>query len=106
MKFLTIPLLKKHLNLDKSFTEDDEYIQMLGDVAEQMVATHLNEKTLDDIVTNNGGKLPAPVRHAMLLLVGSMYMNREVVTYGAANDLPHGYDYLLNMYENFTNFQG
>ena len=104
MRYLTVPLMKKHCNVDACFHDDDEYFGMLGDVAEQMVETHLGD-SLENIVKENS-KLPAPIKHAMLLLVANMYMNRESVSYGSAQDIPHSYDYLLNQFENFKTYQG
>ena len=41
--YIDLDLAKKHLNIEKSFTEDDEYILGLIDVAENAVAAHANE---------------------------------------------------------------
>ena len=41
-------------------------------------------------------KIPSALRHAMLLLVGSWFMNREAVVIGTiSSDLPHGVEALL-----------
>ena len=41
--YIPLELAKKHLNLESSYTEDDEYILMLIDAAEQAVKVHVNE---------------------------------------------------------------
>lgn len=105
MQYLNLSLLKKHLNVDDYFTDDDTYIMSIGDVAEQIVQSHLDDK-LANIVSKNDGQLPAPIRHAMLLLAANMYANREGVAYGSVNDIPHTYEYLLSMFENFNNYKG
>lgn len=46
------------------------------------------------------GQLEAPLEHAAFLLVGTWYQNRESVTYGTPNKVPHGLEYLLQSYVN------
>ena len=101
--FLKLNDLKKHLNVDADFTEDDEYIMSLAEVAEQIVQKHIDTR-LTDIVAEQG-QLPMPLIHAMKLLVGNLYANREAVTYGSATELPKGYDYLLSLFKNYNNTQ-
>lgn len=104
MNYLNIKLLKKHLNIDECFKDDDEYITQLGDVAEQMVDEHINNN-LKTIVENNDGNLPMPLRQAMMLLVGNLYQNREGVAFANATQIPHSYEYLLFPYKNYANNQ-
>jgi uncharacterized phiE125 gp8 family phage protein len=39
--------------------------------------------------------VPAPARHALLMLVGSWYANREAVVQGSLNPVPMAVDHLL-----------
>ena len=41
--YIPLDIAKKHLNLEPSFTDDDEYILVLIDAAEQAVLKHCNE---------------------------------------------------------------
>ena len=100
MRFLNVNILKKHLNIDSYFKDDDEYIAQLGDVAEQMVDQHLNDN-IDNIVEDNGGKLPMPIKQAMLLLAGNLYQNREGIAFASASEIPHSYEYLLFPYKSY-----
>ena len=104
MKYLNLDILKKHLNIDNFFHDDDDYVVSLGDVAEEMVATHLDNK-LDIIAADNDGNLPMPIKHAMLLLVANLYQNREGIAFTSVNDIPHSYDYLLGQYKNYKTSQ-
>ena len=104
MNYLNINILKKHLNIDNCFHDDDEYISQLGDVAEQMVDEHINNN-LSQIVEDNDGKLPMPLKHAMMLLVGNLYQNREGVAFANASEIPFSYKYLLFPYKNYSNNQ-
>jgi uncharacterized phage protein (predicted DNA packaging) len=93
--------LKKHLNLDSSFNEDDDYIEFLENVAEDLVQIHIDKK-LDEIIAEKG-ELPAPLLHAILLFVGNMYENRESIAYTPAFDVPKSLSYILNMYRDYEN---
>lgn len=95
--FITADEAKKQLNIDAYYTADDEYICGLIDAAETAIARHIH-RDLTDILDN--GALPAPIRHAVLLLVSTWYMHRESV--GAKTEiLPHSYDYLCQLYQNY-----
>ena len=74
---------KKHLLLDDSFKDDDLYILGLIDVAEDAVARNLNLK-LDELAVD-GEFTPPAVIHAILLLIGNLYANREPVSYSSVN---------------------
>ena len=73
---ISLEQAKKHLLIDDSFTADDLYILDLITVAEDSVSQHLNV-ALDELLV--GGSLPPAVIHAMLLLIGNLYANREPV---------------------------
>lgn len=101
--YLTIEQAKKHLNLEAEFIEDDSYITSLIQVAEAAVELHINQK-LVDIAAINGEVLPLPLLHAMLLMVGNLYANRESVSMnGKASEIPFNYRYLLDFYKNYSN---
>lgn len=97
--YVTLDEAKKHLLVDNSFKDDDEYILALIDVAEDAVAVNLCEK-LDSITV--GGELPPAVKAAILLLVGNLYANREPVAYTSVNKVPYTFEYLLSLYKNYS----
>ena len=98
--YLDLDLVKKHLNLESAYTEDDEYILELISVAEAAVQVHVNEP-LEEIAEKNGGCIPTPLFHAMMLQIGNLYQNREIV--GAKTTaLPFGYQYLIDLYRNYN----
>lgn len=98
--YIDLDLAKKHLNLESSFTEDDEYILGLIDVAEHAVAAHANEK-LENLAEQNEGCIPTPLLQAALLMIGNLYQNREVVA-AKTNRLPFNYQYLIDLYRNYS----
>ena len=85
---------KKHLLLDDSFKDDDLYILGLIDVAEDAVARNLNLK-LDELAVD-GEFTPPAVIHAILLLIGNLYANREPVSYSSVNKVPYTLKWLIN----------
>ena len=96
--YISLEQCKKHLNIDPGFTEDDNYIMSLAEVAEEIVQRHIGYR-FEDILVD--GQLPAPLQHAMLLLIGQFYANREAVTFGSASELPLAYNYILQLFENY-----
>jgi len=103
MEYLTLPQIKKHLNIDDYYEGDDTYLTSLGDVCEQIAEQHI-QRPLSELSVN--GEIPAPIIQAMLLFLGTLYMNRESVSYGQAYQIPAAYTntylYLLDPYINYT----
>ena len=99
--YISLDLAKKHLNIDADFTEDDEYILGLIQAAEEAVKVHINDD-LETIAEKNGGCVPAPIIQAMLLQIGAMYQNREIVG-TKTSELPFSYLYLIRLYQNWNN---
>lgn len=97
---LDLSLVKKHLNIEPEFTDDDFYICNLIEAAEEIVKNHVMPDSPDDLLDENGDYLPN-VRHAILLLVGTFYANRESVAYGIPNKVPHGYEYILQQLKTY-----
>lgn len=93
--YVTLNLVKKHLNIDDSFTEDDNYITSLIKVAEDAVAKNENIALKDMI---EGGELPPSVIHSILLLVGNLYNNREATSYSVVSEVPYTYKYLISVH--------
>lgn len=97
--YVTLDQCKKHLNIDESFKEDDNYIRELIQVAEDAVAKNQNIALKEQLV---GGMLPSTTIHSILLLVGNLYNNREATTYSTVSEVPYAYRYLINLNRNFT----
>lgn len=98
---LTLDKIKKHLNIDADFTDDDDYIEFLESVAEDLVQKHIDKK-FDDIIAEEGA-LPNALLHAILLFIGNMYDNRESVAFANPSEVPQSLTYILNMYRDYEN---
>ena len=98
--YLDLSTIKQHLYIDHN--DEDRYLCDLESVAEDAVKTDLNLNSLSEL-EDETGMLPASVIQAMLLLIGTLYANRESVTYGTPHTVPHSYEYLLALYRNYLN---
>lgn len=97
MKAITLDEAKKHLNIDSTFTEDDNYIQQLISVATEAVLINA------DIASGSlGDGEYSSLRHAILLLIGNLYANRESTTYSTISEVPMAFKYLVNLNRNFS----
>lgn len=97
--FVSIPLVKQHLNIDEYYHDDDEYLSHLILVAEKVVEKHIDcdfSVLLDEV-----GMIPSPLLHAILLFIGNMYQSRESVSFSSATELPLSFRYLLDLYMDY-----
>lgn len=101
--YIDIQTIKKHLNIDNDYHDDDEYLADLEEVCEAVVAEHIDENLKDLCAKSGNGELPAPLKHAILLLIGNFYSNRESVAFASASEIPLSYSYLLDLYKNYYN---
>lgn len=101
--YVTLDEAKKHLNVEQEYTEDDNYIETLIDVAEAKVAKELCVKVEELATIEEGSELiPHPIKQAILLNIGMYYANREEVTYTQTKPLEQGSRYLLALYRDYT----
>ncbi len=100
MNYITLEQAKQHLLVDIDFKADDLYILDLITVAEDAVKQHLNVISLSELEV--GGELPPAIIHAILLMIGNFYANREPVTFTTVAKIPLSYEYLLGLYKNYS----
>lgn len=98
MQYISLNDIKKHLNIDLSFVADDDYLTSLYDVSFAVVLKHIDCEESDLL---DGNELKPDVRHAMLLLIGNLYANRESVAFSSATELPLGYNYILSLLKTY-----
>lgn len=102
MSIVTLERAKAHVYV--THDDDDELIQHYLDAAEDYAAKFMGRDSLDDLAEidsdqpSEGGKLPASVEQAVLLLMGDFYALREAQVTGtilaqnpAAEALMHFY---------------
>lgn len=96
MAYVTTATAKVHLRIDHN--DEDSYIGSLIDVAECAIANEIQQPLSACEVE---GALPSSLCHAILLLVGDLYNNRESVAYGSTTEVPLSYRYLVAPYKKY-----
>lgn len=97
--YLELNQIKKHLNINEDFNDDDLYLLELAKVTENIVQKHIDRELAE--LEDEEGNIPSPLTHAMLLLIGTYYASRESVAYVSTSELPHAYDYIIALYKNY-----
>lgn len=100
--YIPLDKAKQHINVDAEYKEDDGYIISLVCAAEDAVAKRLNVKSLSKLVNPDTGYLPDSVSHAILLLIGNWFANREAVSNLNLNKLSYGFDFLADLNRNYN----
>lgn len=88
---ITIEDIKRHLNVD--YDEDDQYLTDLIESSESAIERFI-QQPLKDLEDENG-MLPADLKHAIRLMVGGFYSNREPAAFAASSEIPFGLHFLL-----------
>ena len=96
MTYLTLSMIKQQLVIDNDFTDDDEYLEALGDTAEELVEQQI-DKALADVLADNNNNMPAPLIHAMKMIVEYFYDNRG----SAENEIPSAFYWMCQLYRNY-----
>lgn len=97
--YIQLYQIKKHLNIDTSFHDDDEYLVSLEQVAEKIVEQDIDTKLTK--LEDGDGELPSPLIQAMLLLIANFYANRESVAFAMSTNVPHSFQYIIDLYKNY-----
>lgn len=88
--YVSVEEIKRHLNID--YEEDDLYLQDLIEAAEDAIERFI-QQPLKDVEVD--GKLPASLKHAVRLMVGGFYANREPASFAAASEIPYNLHFLI-----------
>ena len=94
MATVDIALLKQHVRAD-DFSDDDTYLTHLLEAAETYVCKATN-RTSDELL--QGGKLPADLLQAVLLIAGHWYNQREAVSGVQMAEVPYTLQALIKPY--------
>ena len=97
--YLKLYQVKKHLNINEDFRDDDEYLMQLAEVAETIVSRSIDAH-LSGLEDGNG-EIPAPLLQAILFMVGNYYANRESVAFAASSEVPKTFGYIIDLYRDY-----
>lgn len=103
MLYVDLETMKKHLNIENDFTEDDSYISSLIEVSQDAIERHINTK-LSDIA--GSGDLPPALKHLIMFLAADYYANRETVSFASCVEIPHTFQYLIGLFRNYGDASG
>lgn len=95
-EFVTLEMIKTHLNIEQSYKFEDDYLLHLREVAFLVVQNHI----CSDLATLNGHK--KAIGHALLLLIGSLYLQRESIGTSSMKECPHTLQFILDQYKNYS----
>ncbi len=92
---ITLDEIKQHLNIERDYHGEDSYLQSLISTAKVVVEKHICD-SIDGITSEE----QLPLAHAVKLLVGTWYMNRESLSNLQKGN--HSYEYILSLYKNYS----
>ena len=98
---LTLEDVKRHANIDQDYNGDDAYLEMLIEVAEQAVAAHCNVEV--EHLLDHTANYSAAAKHALTILVATLYRDREAATFASASRTLYGFEYLVAPIMNYKN---
>lgn len=96
MAAVSLALFKKHVRAD-DFADDDEYLAHLIETAESAVITATN-RTEDELEQMGEGAMPAPIKHAIMMLGAHWYNQRESVSGVQMHAVPDSLQALIKPY--------
>lgn len=99
MEYLQLDVIKKHLNIDQSFTDDDDYLVSLATAAEDVVSKYI-DYPLENL-EGQDGDIPRALKFAMLLWIGTIYAVRESVSGLNMTTVPHSLELLCDLYRDY-----
>ena len=89
MKWLSIEFIKKHSRID--FDCEDDLLELYGDSAEETIMD-ITRRSYEELKQMGGGKIPAKLYEAGLMLVENSYNNRQPSSMQQLYSVPYGFD--------------
>lgn len=96
---LTIQDLKRQLNIEPEFTDDDALLQRLLNTAVQAVSRYMPTGTTATTGTTSGTTeitIMYDLEQVIILLAAHYYQNRNMVSFGSGQEIPYTFKFLLN----------
>lgn len=97
--YIKLSEVKKQLNLDEWFNEDDELLVYLINVSEDVVEKRLG-KRLKECLTKDGDLVPS-VKHSILVLISTYYSQREATSPSTITTVPYTFDFLADLNKHY-----
>lgn len=94
---LTILDIKRQLNIELTYTDDDILLQHMLDVSTSAVEKYLGTNALTGYTET---QIPKEVIQAIVMLASHFYLNRNMITFAQGLELPYSFKWLLDPYRN------
>lgn len=95
-EFVTLEMIKTHLNIEQDYRGEDNYLLHLREVSFLVVQNHI----CSDLATLQGSK--KALQHCLLLLIGTYFFQRESISTSSMKECPHTLQYILDQYKNYN----
>ena len=94
--YITLQEIRKQLNLDDFYTEDNDYLIELIKVSEDVVEKRIGKK-LCECINPSTGELEPSVKHSILVLVSTYYNQREATSPTTITEVPLTFNFLSDL---------
>jgi hypothetical protein len=94
---VTIAQVKRQLNIEQDYTNDDMILQQVLDVSKSAVQTYLGTNSLTGYTETT---IPIEIIQAIIMLSGHFYLNRNMVAFAQGVEIPYSFKWLLDPYRN------
>ena len=94
LKWLSIDAIHAHCRID--FSCEDAELEQMGIAAEQAILD-LTRRTFDNFI-DTYGRIPDPIYNATLLLVQSLYKNRDAEEQRDSKEIAFGFSFMVKNY--------
>lgn len=95
---VNINQLKRQLNIEESYVDDDPLLQHFLNVAEESVIQYCG---LTGLTMYTDTTLPISIHQATILLAAHFYLNRNLVSFAQGTEIPYSFRFLLDPYRDF-----
>ena len=94
LRWLTVDAIKTHCRID--FDCEDSELEQFGFAAEQAILD-LTRRTYENFI-DTYGRIPDPIYNATLLLVQSLYKNRDAEEQRDSKEIAFGFSFMVKNY--------
>ncbi len=93
--------LKRQLNIEQDYNDDDAILQHYLDVAYAASCEYLKYSATTSMSGFTGNTTPIGFVHAVIMLAAHFYLNRNMVSFAQGSEVPYSYRFLLDPYRDF-----
>lgn len=99
MAYCTIHEIKRQLNIETTYVDDDPILQDLIAVASLSIDLYCNGG-LSGYTEQN---IPITIKQATLLMAAHWYLNRQIVSFAKGEEIPYSFRFLVDPYKILLN---